>query len=322
MEVGHRVPACFLILHYMDQRLTEQTVTSILGLEGLEDSGIIIVDNGSSNQSGNRLKEMYAGEHRIHFVDAGKNLGFSGGNNLGFSYMKKKFDPDFLIMINNDIEFPQKDFLTVLKKLYKEQPFHVAGPDIYVPHKRFHSSPMHEQIRTKADLEEAAAVLDKMQASYRQKFSLLAAKMYGAEKLRGSELGDRLFQWKRRRNGHAKCMERKSAVVLQGSCIIFDRRFCRDNQELLQPLTFLYGEEDLISWRCQRQGWDLWYFPELQVWHHCQGSAGLGEAGFGTFCSRMRTSLERRKNAVEVLKAYYEEHVISPESGLREKGET
>ncbi len=317
----HRVPVCFLILHYMDQRLTEQTVTSILGLDGLEDSRIIIVDNGSPNQSGRRLREIYAGEHRIHFVDAGQNLGFSGGNNLGFSYIKKRFDPEFLIMINNDIEFPQKDFLTLLKKLYKEQPFHAAGPDIYVPHKRFHSSPMHDQVRTKDNLEEASRVLDRMQASYKRRLSLLAAKMYCAEKLRGSALGGWLFQWKRRRNRHTKCMERKCAVVLQGSCIIFDRRFCQDNQELLQPLTFLYGEEDLLSWRCQTQGWDVWYFPELQVWHHCQGSAQLGKVSYGKFCDRMRTSLERRRNAVEVLKAYYEEHVVSCISRQEDKGE-
>lgn len=307
-----RVLSCFLILHYMDQELTEQTVTSILKLDGFGDSQIIIVDNGSTNDSGTKLKEVYDGKENIHLLYAGRNLGFSAGNNLGFTYIKKTFDPDFLIMINNDIEFPQKSFLCLLEKLYREQPFHVAGPDIYVPHKRFHSSPMHERIRTMEDLEEAAAVLDRMYASYQQKFSACSIKMFLVERLRGSLPEQWLLGWKRTLSGHKKCMIKKRDVVLQGSCVIFDRRFCRDQQELLQPLTFLYGEEDLLAWRCRQQGLELWYLPELQVWHHSQGSSRIGKAGYGEFCSRMRGSLERRRNAVEVLKEYYGKRAAVP----------
>ena len=49
-----KIDVCFIILHYMDQNLTERTVASISGLNDIHNSKIVIVDNASPNESGKK----------------------------------------------------------------------------------------------------------------------------------------------------------------------------------------------------------------------------------------------------------------------------
>ncbi len=118
MEEKQYVSFCFLILHYMNIELTYKTVESVLSLDNFNDSKIIIVDNASPNESGKKLEKKYAEMNQIHLILSSQNLGFSAGNNLGFQYIKDNFIPEFVIAINNDILFPQKEFLCKVKELY------------------------------------------------------------------------------------------------------------------------------------------------------------------------------------------------------------
>ena len=79
----------FLILHYNATEITKKCVTSILNLDGGKDTIIIIVDNASSNGSGQKLLEEYQKTEQVQVVLAKENLGFSRGNNLGYQEMKK-----------------------------------------------------------------------------------------------------------------------------------------------------------------------------------------------------------------------------------------
>lgn len=61
----------------------------------------VIVDNGSGDGSGERLRSLYDGEARVEVVLAGENLGFAGGNNLG---IRRALDAgaDYVWLLNND----------------------------------------------------------------------------------------------------------------------------------------------------------------------------------------------------------------------------
>ena len=59
---------------------------------------IIIVDNDSTDESVEKLKAEFP---QIHLIQAGKNLGFAGGNNLGIEYALKK-QADYILLLNND----------------------------------------------------------------------------------------------------------------------------------------------------------------------------------------------------------------------------
>ncbi|TFV95688.1 glycosyltransferase family 2 protein [Algoriphagus kandeliae] len=61
---------------------------------------IFVVDNGSENPEGAQLKEEFP---HIHLLETGKNLGFSGGNNVG---IRKALELGFshILLLNNDTE--------------------------------------------------------------------------------------------------------------------------------------------------------------------------------------------------------------------------
>ena len=59
---------------------------------------IIVVDNGSKEDPSAALKAIYPD---VHVILNGKNLGFTGGNNVGIRAAKG----DYLFIVNNDTEF-------------------------------------------------------------------------------------------------------------------------------------------------------------------------------------------------------------------------
>ena len=54
------------------------------------------------NELPEELKKKFDQIKQIHVVLSSENIGFSSGNNLGFSYIRDNFLPEFLVVINND----------------------------------------------------------------------------------------------------------------------------------------------------------------------------------------------------------------------------
>ena len=70
---------------------------------------IIVVDNGSTNDSVARIKSAYPD---ILLLESGSNLGFSGGNNIGIRHALA-LGADFVWLLNNDTR-PAADALDAL----------------------------------------------------------------------------------------------------------------------------------------------------------------------------------------------------------------
>lgn len=95
-----------------------------------KDFSIIVVDNGSHDNSGQQLKEKFP---HILFIEAGSNLGFTGGNNLGLAYsIKEQFQ--YSLLLNNDTEVAP-DFLNLLTDYMDNHPdIGVIQPKIFYHH--------------------------------------------------------------------------------------------------------------------------------------------------------------------------------------------
>ncbi|SFT77825.1 hypothetical protein SAMN04489724_2169 [Algoriphagus locisalis] len=89
---------------------------------------VVMIDNFSEDGSGERLQHEF-GEF-AHFIFTDKNLGFSGGNNVGFRYaLQEKFD--YIMELNNDTEM-EPDFLENLVWSIDDRPeFGAAQPLIF-----------------------------------------------------------------------------------------------------------------------------------------------------------------------------------------------
>lgn len=71
--------------------------------------GVVVVDNGSSNDSITRIR---AAHPNILLLESSENLGFAGGNNIGMRYALGH-EADFVWLLNNDTK-PAKDALSKL----------------------------------------------------------------------------------------------------------------------------------------------------------------------------------------------------------------
>ena len=60
---------------------------------------IIVVDNGSNDESLKYLRAME--DSVVTILDAGGNLGFSGGNNIGIQYALEN-NAEYILLLNND----------------------------------------------------------------------------------------------------------------------------------------------------------------------------------------------------------------------------
>jgi len=60
---------------------------------------VVVVDNGSTDGSGQAASEAYRG---IHLVQSTENLGASGGRNLGFEYVQQNINCRYVLFLDND----------------------------------------------------------------------------------------------------------------------------------------------------------------------------------------------------------------------------
>ncbi|MCI5051514.1 MAG: glycosyltransferase family 2 protein [Simkaniaceae bacterium] len=87
----------------------------------------ILVDNGSTDGSVTHFKENFP---EVVLIEAGENLGFAGGTNLGIRYALER-DFDALLLLNNDT-VARKGMLDGFINMHKEQPNSVLGGRVYV----------------------------------------------------------------------------------------------------------------------------------------------------------------------------------------------
>ena len=123
----------FVILHYKDYSVTDTCVQSILAMEQQERIRIVVVDNDIQKKEKDRqeLLQKYQENSRIKVLQIKENGGFSYANNQGYQYAREHFGKSYIVVLNNDIEFTQKDFISRLEQSYQNNQCYILGPDGY-----------------------------------------------------------------------------------------------------------------------------------------------------------------------------------------------
>lgn len=248
----------FIILHYMVEEETRTCVRRLQELEG--DFRIVIVDNCSPNGSGKRLQEAYRDDEDITVLLNEKNDGFARGNNLGCSYAREHDDPDFYVVMNNDIEIAQKDFLPRLYAIFEKEHFDVLGPDIWSTSARVHQSP---KSLTGTTLESAR----RYRLEYRKKVNsriLTPLKCL----LKKTEAGGKLVRAAKTRGKGIDYTKTYYDVPLHGACFVFSRHFARVRSDFFFPGTQFYYESEILDYECRLLSLKTMYAPSLRVLHH------------------------------------------------------
>ena len=124
--------ATLIILAWNRWDLTERCLDTLRDTD-LANAEILVVDNGSTDETPARLAERQA-QGEIRVLTLPKNLGFVRGNNAGIEAADPASD---IVLLNNDMEFPQRDWLRRLRDRAHSKPeIGVVGCRLVLPDER------------------------------------------------------------------------------------------------------------------------------------------------------------------------------------------
>ena len=210
-----------VILNYLNYRDTDECVQSILK-QRYHYYHILIVDNGSENESYQYLKKKYNNESKVFVIRASKNYGFAKGNNIGIFYVKKYFQSEYVMLLNNDTILEDCEYLRKMVAA-DDGTLGVIGSRVIErdcgsvkKYKRYVTFP----------------------ASLFYYFALLS-------EYRGYPISQIFWE---------KMLEKQEGVYIFRGCILMLTPAYFNFYEGLDPRTFLYCEEELLYLRCLKAG--------------------------------------------------------------------
>lgn len=271
----------FIILHYNSYEATKVCVDSILGLDKQECVKVIVIDNSSANDSYKKLCETYSGT-KVELLQTEYNCGFSAANNIAYEYCKKKYDCDFVIFANNDLEFIQKDFVKRIYEEYQNSKFAVLGPDIYNPIIDTHQSPIsYEMQRSKSQVKKTI-IFNRLALTFFDLYYMFFGKS---------------------RNGKPEIKDAgvyQENVIPLGACLVISKKLLKKKSVVFSPETFFYYEEYILADWCLKNNEKMVYQPAIKVKHyHGMATKTVGNA--------KQSELFRMKNIYNSSKIYYKQ---------------
>ena len=103
-----------VVLNYRNYQETLDCVAS-LKCQNYPEHAIVVVENGSGNESAQVLQEAFDGKSQITLIVSQKNLGFAKGNNLGIRHAREKLGCDYVFVLNSDTIVPDGVFQKIVK---------------------------------------------------------------------------------------------------------------------------------------------------------------------------------------------------------------
>jgi GT2 family glycosyltransferase len=241
-------------------------VNSILANVHYPNLRIIVVDNGSPNNSGAELKELFKDNDRIEILLSPDNLGFTDGNNIGFKYAKYQYNADFIAMINNDTIIIQNEFVDAIIDKYKSSPFHILGPDI-VTLSGNHQNPVFNKTTS----------LLAVQNYIKHYRKVLFLNYFGidviAEKFKKYFYPESKIHLENIKKDIDHSSEQEG-VTLHGSAIVFSRLYI-NNYDGLYPGPFMYGEEAVLDYFVKKNKLRTVYWPIVSILHKDDSSTNF-----------------------------------------------
>lgn len=103
-----------VVLNY---RTWEDAVNCVEDLKAQDypDKHIVVVENGSGNDSASELKKRFKNDPLVTVLVSETNLGFAKGNNLGIRYAHEKLGYDTVFVVNSDTRIPSSLFSRIAK---------------------------------------------------------------------------------------------------------------------------------------------------------------------------------------------------------------
>jgi GT2 family glycosyltransferase len=204
------------------------------------DYEIIVVDNNSTDESIEYLRKTQK-EGRIHLVEAGSNLGYGRGNNLGV----KQARGEFLIISNPDVFVKPDTMQTLLDHLEKHPEIGLIGPRL-----KYYNGQIQESCRR------------------HMTFADLIIKRTFLRKL--PRFKKRLDQYLMNDFDHNHTQE----VDLITGAYFMMRKSVYEAVEGFDPRYFLFMEDYDLCRKLHRAGYSIVYYPKAEGEHYHKRLSG------------------------------------------------
>jgi GT2 family glycosyltransferase len=250
-----------VILNYLNYQDTIECVES-LTIDQYPEKEIIIVDNGSTNESREQLEKKFKGS--VHLVFSDQNEGFARGNNLGICYATENLGCSFVLLVNNDTLFKDPHMITTLMNAY-EPGVGVLGPRISGADGHEQNPLYYNVIRSKL----------KQDWHYRRKIAKVQFKRTRFyQTIRKINVFRKKKKIRIKRNDLAFKSHISLNMVLQGSCLLLTKDYFQYYPELF-PDTFLYFEEEILTILTYKVGLAKKFVHTTYIFHKEHLSTGM-----------------------------------------------
>lgn len=247
--------------------LKDDTLACLGSLQHLTTDGlhitVIVVDNGSTDDSVAAIRQRFP---KAVIIENKKNLGFTGGNNVGIDYALKH-KAEYVWLLNNDTVVDSKA-LTFLADAFNQDNIGICGSKIYFYRGReYHKDRYQEKDRGNV-LWYAGGLIDwrNMYASHR-----------GVDEVDKGQYD----------------VEEETPFITGCSMIVSSCVF--DKIGLLDDKFYLYLEDLDLCLRAKKAGYRLLYVPESKIWHKNAGStSGPGHSLHRYYFTRNRLLIGMR----------------------------
>jgi len=237
-----------IIVNYKRPETTLVCLRSVAKSDIARELTPVVVDNGTDRHWSQKLHQEFG--DWVTYLPQAENLGFSGANNVGITYALETYQPEAVILLNDDATVSDACFSRLKQALHAHPRAAAVVPKIFfAPGKEFH--PGYKPDERGTVLWYAGGSIDwkEVFASHRGVDEVDRGQYDTAEETEFAS---------------GCCVLLRTAALQQVG--LFDERY------------FLYLEDLDLSLRFLQAGWELWYEPQANVWHENAGSSGSGSS--------------------------------------------
>lgn len=253
------VDIAFVVLHYMVKDITVKCVETIKERIDTENYCIIIVDNASNNGTGVEITKKYENDKNVKVIINKSNLGFAKGNNVGYMYAKTYCNPDYIIMLNNDVFINNYDLKQCLDRKYLQCQFAVLGPLILTRDGKCNINPVRDTPIKRREVEKNIKMYKRI--LFLSKYHLLTVYT-----VLSNIIHSVINCVSTKKKSVKNYMLEKRNVQLHGCFWAFSRKFI-EKFDGLDDRTFLYMEEDILYKHMLENKMLMIYCPDIVVYH-------------------------------------------------------
>ena len=226
---------------------TSNTLECLLSLDKINSKNfkisVVVIDNASIEKFEIRNSKF---EIDVKIIRSEKNLGFSGGQNIGVRYALDN-GADYILILNNDTIVDKNLIEELLNAAEEDKDIGIAAPKIY-----FASGfEFHKDRYSKSDL---------------GKVFWYAGGEMDWENVIGFHRGVDEVD-----NGQFEKVEKTNFA--SGCCMLVKREVF-EKVGFFDEKFFLYYEDSDLCERIRRSGYSIMYSPKAILWHKNAGSAG------------------------------------------------